>query len=181
MASHSQSLILVWRIAEAEARHRNASEIDTIYFVIALAKAVDVELSELIPSDTPERQATLEECLRELRRVRQVFSAVQIDTRDLRHRLRDRCAKDLPTGVADKFLHRTDAARAVFADAEAFADFAKANVFPIHLLYAVCIAPGKQISDVLQEVNTNVSRLRTAAKNEMLRGGRTIGSAVHLS
>jgi ATP-dependent Clp protease ATP-binding subunit ClpA len=179
MNRHSQSLLLVWKIAEIEARQLNATTIETSHLLIALAKAVDVDLAGLLSADTRQRDNILEECLREIRRLRQVFEKAHTDVKKLRRQLRTKCKKAAPVRVPEEFLHRSDAARAVFADAEAFADFSTVDAYPIHLAYSVLIAPSNEIDEVMRDLAIDQSRIRQVAKDEMLRGGRKIGSAIN--
>jgi hypothetical protein len=41
---HSSSLILIWRIAEFEARHLNASTIEPTHLLLGLCKVVDLDM-----------------------------------------------------------------------------------------------------------------------------------------
>src|SRR5438128_8871743 len=132
MSQHSQSLLLIWRVAEFEARHANSQDIEPVHFLIGLCKSVDLDLAALLPKSTNDRDAVLEECLHEVRRLRRVFEVLQIDPAKLRRRLRSISKRNDSAQLPDTFLHRSNAARAVFADADAFADFATSPVFPIH-------------------------------------------------
>src|SRR5208282_5439216 len=136
---HSHSLLLAWRVAEAEAKRLNAPEIEPIHLLIGLAKAVDLDLPALVSKDTPDRDAILEELLREVRKLRTIFSTAQVSARALRRKLRG-------TPLDQRFhlpdadtLHRSTAARKVFTDADHFAQLAGSIVYPAHLLYAVLL------------------------------------------
>ena len=181
MSRHSQSLLLVWRVAEVEARQANSKEIEPVHFLIALCKVVDLDLPALFPKSTHERDAVLEECLHEVGRLRRLFEVAAIDAPIFRRHLRSRCKKESRAAIGEEFLHRSDAARAVFADAEAFADFATVQVFPIHVAYALLIAAGPEIGQTLDQCGIDQNRLKHVTKDEMLRGSRRVGSAVHLS
>lgn len=181
MSQHSQSLLLVWRVAEVEARHANSKEIEPAHFFIAICKVVDLDLPALFPEATTQRDAVLEECLHEVGRLRRVFEFAHIEAANLRRRLRSECKHKNDTTLGDEFLHRSNASRAVFADAEAFADFATVPVFPIHLAYALLVATGPKIEGTLRHCGIDEIRLKHATKDEMLRGSRKIGSTPHLS
>ena len=45
---HSNSLILVWRVAEFEARHSKASTIEPTHLMLGLCKVVDLDLPEFV-------------------------------------------------------------------------------------------------------------------------------------
>jgi hypothetical protein len=181
VSQHSQSLLLVWRVAEIEARQAKSKEIAPTHFFIAICKVVDLDLPALFPEARPERDAILEECLHEVGRLRRVFELAHIDAASLRRRLRSQCKQENHAVQGEEFLHRSNAARAVFADAEAFADFASVPVFPIHLAYSLLIALMPDTQETLRQRGIDEAGLRQVVKDEMLRGGRKIGSKVHLS
>ena len=56
---YSNSLILVWRIAEIEARHLKSSAIEPAHVLLGLCKVVDLDLSELVSKDIPQRDTVL--------------------------------------------------------------------------------------------------------------------------
>ena len=181
MSQHSQSLLLVWRVADFEARQANSKEIEPVHFLIALCKIVDLDLPALFSKSTSGRDAILEECLHEAGRLRRVFEMTGIDPARFRRRLRSKCKPQDRVTVGEQFLHRTHAARAVFADTEAFADFASSAAFPIHLLYSLLIAPGLNTEEILRQCAIDELRLKQVTKDEMLRGNRRAGSAVNLN
>jgi len=181
MNRHSPSLLLVWKVAEFEARQANSKEVEPVHFLIALSKVVDVDLPAFFPKSTPDRDAILEECLHEVGRLRRVFEVSQINAAIFRRRLRSNCKRQNSVPLGQAFLHRSDAARAVFADAEAFAEFATSAVFPIHLSYSVLIAAGVDIEETLRKCQIDETQLKQVTKDEMLRGSRRAGSAINLN
>jgi len=50
---HSPSLILVWRVAEFEARHAKASTIEPNHLLLGLCKVVDLDLPEFVTKIPP--------------------------------------------------------------------------------------------------------------------------------
>ena len=92
---HSASLILVWRVAEFEARHAKASTIEPTHLLLGLCKVVDLDLPEFVAKDAPDRDEVLEELLREVRRLRTVFRAAGLD------------AKTVPPQIAPGFARTT--------------------------------------------------------------------------
>ncbi len=165
---HSNSLILVWRVAEAEARHLNASTIEPVHLLLGLCKVVDLDLPELVSKNLSERDEFLEECLREVRKLRTVFRVAGVDPKVLRRRLR----RAHPTGrfslAESKRLSRNSAAKEIFADAEHFAQVSNGAVYPAHLLYATLLAEDKDRDATLAELKINKKRLLTVAKRDVL-------------
>ena len=181
MNGHSQSLLLVWKIAEIEARHLNADKIEPLHLVIAICKAVDLDLPAVLSKLTPDRDDTLEESLREVRRLREVFRVSNMDAKKVRRQLRSKCKRSVRSVAEAGFLHRSDAARAVFADAEAFADFSTVAVYPIHLAYSLLVAPPPELDETLKEFGIDQARLRQLTRAEMLNGGKPDGNAFQLN
>src|SRR5260221_6710788 len=70
---HSDSLILVWQLAELEARHLNSPTIEPTHLLLGILRSVDVDLLALFANHSPNRDEILEEALREVRRLRTVF------------------------------------------------------------------------------------------------------------
>lgn len=166
--SHSNSLILIWRVAEFEARHQNASTIEPTHLLLGLCKVVDLDLPELVSKDSPDRDEVLEELLREVRKLRTVFRAAGLDARTFRRRLR-RTAPERRFSLAEsERLRRSSAAKQVFVDAEHLAQLGTGTVYPVHLLYATLLAEDKYRDAMLTELNADKRRLLTVAKREVL-------------
>lgn len=168
--SPSHSLLLVWQIAEMETRHLHTEVIAPHHLLIGLCKIVDVDLPSLLPKDAPDRDAILEELLREVRRVRTVFHTTKIDPRTLRRNLRRASEGSHDVALPKGTLHRTTASKDVFADAERFAEVAGSPVFPIHLLYALVLTKDLDRDAVLSDLGCSLARLVAATKQETLRG-----------
>jgi len=172
---HSPSLILVWRVAEFEARHAKASTIEPNHLLLGLCKVVDLDLPEFVTKDAPDRDEVLEELLREVRRLRTVFRAAGLDTKTFRRKLR-RASPERRFALDDsERLRRSSAAKQVFADAEHFAQLGSSVVYPVHLLYATLLADDEHRDATLAELNVEKKRLLTVSKREVL--GKQIGSA----
>jgi hypothetical protein len=169
-ARHSDSLIFVWQVAELEARRLHAEFIEPNHLLIGLCKIVDVDLPLLVTKETPNRNDVLEELLREVRRVRTVFRTAGVDACTLRRRLRRTCEGSHDALVPKGRLHRTQASKDVFADAEHFAEIAGSAVFPIQLLYALLLSKDGERDEVLSDEGIAVKRFQDAAKRETLLG-----------
>jgi ATP-dependent Clp protease ATP-binding subunit ClpA len=168
---HSTSLILAWRIAELEARHLKAAFLEPSHLLLGLCKMVDLDLTTLVPKETPNRDAVLEELLREVRRLREVFGKADFDARRFRRRFRQ-VLTVLTTGSsvmeARGRLHRTDDAKDTFAEAERMACLGDGTVFPVHLLHALLAAQDAARDEVLTELGIDKGRLREAAKRGVI-------------
>jgi ATP-dependent Clp protease ATP-binding subunit ClpA len=165
---HSSSLILIWRVAEAEARQLSAQEIEPIHLLIGLCKVVDLDLTALVSNETPDRDAILEELLREVRRVRTVLYTAQVDARALRRKLRGPPMDERFSMAESESLHRSTSARMVFADAEHFAQLAESIVYPAHLLYAVLQHEDAKCHEIFQELGVDKARFQEVAKREVI-------------
>jgi ATP-dependent Clp protease ATP-binding subunit ClpA len=138
--------------------------------LIGISKVVDLDLPSLVSKDTAERDAILEELLREVRRVRTVFRTAGVDACILRRRLRRSCEGSREASVPKGPLHRSQASKDVFADAEHFAEITGTAVYPIHLLYALLLAKDTDRDDVVSDAGINRKRFQDAAKRETLFG-----------
>ena len=173
---HSHSLILMWRLAELEARQLNASTIEPTHLLLGLCKSVDLDLPALVPKDSPDRDEVLEELLREVRRLRTIFRAADLDARIFRRALRSKSGGNRVAPSETQCLRRSKAAKQVFADAEHFAEMANSAVFPVQLLYAVVCIEDETRDDLLDQQCIEPSRLRKVAKREIIplwQGDRT--------
>jgi hypothetical protein len=65
-------------------------------------------------------------------------------------------------------LHRSSAAKQVFADAKHFAQLGNSTVYPVHLLYATLLAEDKRRDATLAELNADKKRLLIVAKRKVL-------------
>ncbi len=168
-ARHSNSFILVWHVAEFEARQLNASMIEPTHLLLGLCKIVDIDLLEVIPRNASNRDEILEESLREIRKLRTIFRVARVDAKTLRRRLRREPA-DMRISAAEKrnCLRRSVDAKDVFADAEHFAEATNGPVYPVHLLYAVLLSQDKDRDSVLAEFKIDKRRWLRVAKRQVL-------------
>lgn len=165
---HSASLLLVWRIAEFEARHLNASRIEPIHLLLGLCKVVDVDLPELVSKDIQDRDEVLEESLREVRRLRTIFRVAGVNAKALRRHLRRSSPEGRFSLPESEWLHRSATAKENFADAEHFAQASNQPVYPAHLLYASLLAQDKDRDATLANLDINKKRLLAVAKRDVL-------------
>ncbi len=165
---HSTSLLLAWRVAELEARHLKAPFLEPSHLLLGLCKVVDLDLPTLVPKETSDRDAVLEELLRETRRLREVFRKADFDAQQFRRRFRQVLTTGSSVMAAKGRLHRTDAAKDTFADAERMACLGDGTVFPMHLLYALLAAEDPARDQVLKELGADETRLRETARRGVI-------------
>jgi ATP-dependent Clp protease ATP-binding subunit ClpA len=164
---HSDSLILIWRLAEPEARQLKASSIEPTHLFLGLCKSVDLDLPTLVQKDSPDRDDILEELLREVRRLRTIFRASGLDARTFRRALRRKIGGNRIAQSESQRLRRSKAAKLVFADAEHFAEMANSVVYPVQLLFAVVSIDDEVRDDLLDHLGVEHERLRKVAKREV--------------
>jgi hypothetical protein len=165
---HSASLILVWRVAEFEARHAKASTIEPTHLLLGLCKVVDLDLPELVSKDLPDRDEVLEEFLREVRKVRTVFRVAGLNAKAFRRRLRHASPERRFALDVSERLHRNPAAKRIFTDAERFAQLGSGTVYPIHLLYASLRAEDAHRDTTLATLKIDKKRLLTAVERNVI-------------
>lgn len=164
---HSDSLILMWRLAELEARQLKASTIEPTHLLLGLCKSVDLDLPALVQKDSPDRDEVLEELLREVRRLRSIFRVAGLDARSFRRALRRKSAGNRLAPSEAQRLRRSTAAKQAFADAEHFAEMANSVVFPVQLLYALMSIDDQVRDDLLDQLGVEAERLRRVTKREV--------------
>lgn len=166
-ATKSESVVLIWRIAELHARQLHAEKIEPHHLLLALSKCVDLDLTTLVSKDAANHDEILEQLLREIRRIRTIFRVGNFDARTFRRRLR-KVAPEARFALADtEPLHRSDSARKVFAEAEHFAELSDQVVFPVHLLLAVLFTPDQSSDDVMRELAIDKKHLQEITKREI--------------
>ena len=166
-AKMSESLILIWRIAELHARKLHADMIEPHHLLLALAKCVDLDLTTLVPKDTPNHDELLEQLLREVRRIRTVFRVADFDARTFRRRLRKVAPEARFAMGATETLHRSAVTKKLFLDAEHIAELSGQVVYPMHLLLASLLTQDQCSDDVMREQGIDKKHLQEIAKREI--------------
>ena len=166
--------MLIWRVAEFEARHAKASTIEAPHLLLGLCKAVDLDLPDFISKEAPDRNEILEEMLREVRKVKTIFRSAGLDAKTFRRKLRRTLPEPRFSLEDSKRLRRTSAAKQIFADAEHYAQLGNGVVYPVHLLYAGLLVDDENRDATLASLNVEKKRLLTIAKREVL--GKQMGS-----
>jgi hypothetical protein len=167
IAKHSESLILVWRVAAAEARGLGAPKIEPAHLFLGLCKVVDLEIPDFVSKMIPNRDEVLEEFLREVRRLRSVFKLSCVDPKALRRHLRAAYGKDSLGIVESEPMRRSDSAKHVFSVAELYAEITSFVVFPIHLLSASLSTEDLKRDSAMAAEGIDKDTLVQQAKEEM--------------
>lgn len=165
---HSNSLLFVWQVADLEAKRLHAAFLEPAHLLLGLCKCVDVDVLASIPSSAPQREALLEEMLREFRRLREAFASAGFDAMRFRRHYRT----VLPEGSAGLNpavvrLHRTDAAKDVFMEAEKTLSVSDGVVYPIHLLHALLAEADPQREKAMAAIGLSEARLRKTIKEHL--------------
>lgn len=166
--THSNSLLLVWRVAELEAHNLKAPFLEPSHLFLGLCKIVALDLPSLVSKEMPDRDAVLEELLRETRMLRDIFRKTGFDAKRFRRRFRKALTTGSSVMEARGRLHRTDDAKDIFAEAERMACLGNGTVFPVHLLHAVIAANDATRDEVLTELGVEKVRLVEAAKSGVI-------------
>jgi len=170
MHGSSDSLILAWKVAAAEARAAAHATIRPGHLLIALCKLCDLSSR----SAEPVIQERLREIEPEVGELRQVFTRAGVEVKTFRRRLRAVLGRggEQPSGET---MHRSPEARACFRRA---AEICSAQGAPqtqvLHLLYAICHAreqPWARLFDELGLAPTALLVAVTAALSQPDSGG----------
>lgn len=70
---HTDSLLLVWRLAEIEAINMKSEWIETVHFVLGLLKSADIDIRSLLAKGGHSDQDTIDEIERGIGLVRECF------------------------------------------------------------------------------------------------------------
>jgi ATP-dependent Clp protease ATP-binding subunit ClpC len=165
MIRHSDSLILVWNLAEIEARHKQSSQISPAYFLLGLLKVVDLDVARVVEGWYKERGDSLEEILTDVNAVRSVFSASGAQTKPVRRRLRGFLVDG--TIESPKKLRRDSESRQIFKNAESMDPN---TTRPIHLLVAILSADLDIVSKVLIDSGVDPRQLLNDARALLSKG-----------
>jgi hypothetical protein len=176
-ARHSNSLLFAWQVADLEAKRLHAAFLEPGHLVLGLCKCVDIDVIASFGSSVPNREALLEELLREFRRLRETFVRAGFDAMRFRRYYRT----ILPEGSAGSTppvvrLHRNDAAKDAFAAAERVAGVSDGVVYPIHLLYSLLAESDPQREKAIAAVGSNEARLRQTISEHLFLQNRVIVS-----
>lgn len=169
----SESLMVIWQIAELHARKLQAEKIEPHHLLLALAKCVDLDLTALVPKSTPKHDEILEQLLREVRRVRTVFQKGGLNAKVYRRKLRNEVTQITVSLRGPATLHRSALTKKFFHEAQHYAELSEQVVYPVHLLLAVLLAKVKSSDDLLRELGVDKTQLLKIARDEVFNHGQT--------
>jgi ATP-dependent Clp protease ATP-binding subunit ClpC len=159
MGQYSQSAILVWSIAAAEAQAGNASEIEPAHLLLGLCKFPDLDFDELFAARPAVGPALRHELPAEAACLRDLFQRAGLHQIRFRRRLRALVARSGPGAPAGEVMHRSQESRRVFRRAEQIAIDEPARVEPLvwprHLLQALLEIPNAPWAALLTEMEVH--------------------------
>ncbi|MCK9589646.1 MAG: hypothetical protein M0Q93_09840 [Terrimicrobiaceae bacterium] len=158
MIRHSDSLILVWKIAELEARNLGSREIEPAHFFLGLLKKVDLSIGFVADYFKNGRQDSIEQLAKDVSELKSAFSAGKIESTPTRRQLRS----FLHTGhdSTEGRLRRSIQSRELFRSAESSA---KSAVRPIHLLASLLGQVPKELREFLENIGADQKAFIAAA------------------
>ena len=165
---YSDSFVLMWRLADFEARQLEAELIEPAHLLLGICKSVDVDLTTVVPlaGSLAERDEALEDLLREVRRLRRIFDNCAIDARRFRKAYRARLGRPVSGSPASALLHRSESSHAIFKAAEQLAS--GREVFPVYLFGLVLKVEDPVRDEVLGAQGVQFGALAQAAELEIL-------------
>lgn len=158
MIRHADSLILVWKLAELEARHVHNCRIEPVHFFLGLLKVADVDVVRLAKSWQAEGRDSVERISGDIAALKAVFATSSVETTSLRRRLRHRLSKG---AMKEGSLRRSADSRRVFSAAESRGT---ETVRPCHLLAAILESAVPDIMHVLGDSGVDPELLTRNAK-----------------
>jgi len=166
--NYSSSFVLMWQLADFEARQIEAAEIEPSHILLGVFKSVDVDLTTVVSGggSLADRDESLENMLREVRRLRRIFDNCALDARKFRKCYRDQLGESVSVSSTIGMLHRSEDSHTIFRGAGQLA--AERRVFPVHLLGSVLKVHDPLRDDVLGEQGVQLETLEQATELEML-------------
>jgi ATP-dependent Clp protease ATP-binding subunit ClpC len=154
MAQYSQSLIVVWKIAAAEAHAANGTEIEPAHLLLGLCKLPDIDLEGFLAAQPGAGAMLRSELSREMDGLRAAFQRMALDQARFRRRLRTLVKSPGPPAISDGVIHRSTDSRRLFKRAEEIAriETIATGVRPVHLLMALMESPLQPWSGLLAEM-----------------------------
>ena len=159
----------IWDVADFEARQAESLLIEPCHFLLALFKAVDVDVTTVVQDkqSLAERDLVLEELLREVARLRRVFEYAKVNPREFRHQYREIVASPLSTPSQYR-LHRSPSSREIFKQSQKLARLHHPEILPTHLLDSLLSIEDANRDSVLNRQNIGAENIRHAVRTELL-------------
>ncbi len=162
------SIDICWRLAESEAALAGYQAIVPAHLWLGIAKAVDVDLTQLLAGAPLELRAMHGQIQSDLEYVKNGFIEGGVTPKLLRRTLR----RVLGTmeGNPLRPLHRTPELRKVFFEAERMARGRAAHISPAHLAGVMARIPDEAFDDALVQMGLDADAVRTHLANRFCPG-----------
>ena len=164
MLKYSDATSLVWKIAAIEAQNLKHQEIEPVDLMLALLKAVDIEIEKLADTKSVEAMADLNSGVGELKCIFVESGVMPVKTR---RRLRREAVHHQKTDYKGGVIHRSTRSKDVFKRAENFLSTNEKMIRPIHLLAALLDKAESDLDRVLLLVNFPASLLKALLCNKL--------------
>lgn len=158
MIRHADSLLLVWKLAELEARHLEDGEIKPAHFFLGLLKIVDTDVIKLVEVWQEEGRDSVDQLSNDISALRSLFKDCLVDTTMLRRRLRRRLRRGIKQ--VQGRLRRNDQSRVLFQKAETSSG---GIVRPLDLFVAILEADIPEVTTLLADSGVDRERLSNTA------------------
>jgi ATP-dependent Clp protease ATP-binding subunit ClpC len=162
MPGYSPGVILVWKIAAAEAIAARHEFIDREQLFIGLAKALNA-LDEIDPPDVKEKLAVHEALQNELQGLGDCFRSQTLDLEKACRRARHLAGKGDAPGDGVDMVHRSASCREAFDRAADFAGPGASGIHCLHLLAGLLAQPGVRVAQAIAFGGGDFDKLRDSA------------------
>lgn len=153
MLIHTNSIVLIWKIAGMEASALRHEFIDKEHMFIALCKA-----HELLEGDSLKQlgwEISTDVLKEELSPILSAFEKSRVDPRYLRRRIRALLGKGGFKRPEGAVIHRSEECKEYFNRAEKAAELeGNPFLYPVHLFKVLLLDPGPQIEKALRDLKT---------------------------
>jgi ATP-dependent Clp protease ATP-binding subunit ClpC len=164
---YAESLILVWRLAELEARFLKSSNISPGHLLLGICKCVDVDVVALLPNPCVDRNDRLEDLLKETRQLRELFGQVGFDAKAFRRTFRPTCMGTRSRVSEATRLPRTPESKGAFKCAEKWASISSSKTLPIHLLHSLLRIENSRRDHLMKCQGVNLRSLKQAVRDHL--------------
>lgn len=161
---YSQSLLLVWRLAEFEASHLEAGALEPEHFFLGLLKLAELDVFALLEERTALSPADLRSEADSVARLRRTFDRSNLDTKRARRQLRGLLVGPSSDDTNPSRLRRSPASREAFDRADSVAAGASAQTLQVlHLLLGILDGLGSEIATAMAAQGVNADRVCSEA------------------
>jgi ATP-dependent Clp protease ATP-binding subunit ClpC len=164
----SDSINILWLLAEREAFSNGFEVILPGHFWIALGKAVDLDLGAFLTNaqdEIKQRETTIKE---EFEAIQKVFSEAGIPAQKFRRSLRTSMGRGEHSN-GQLPIHRGQSVRTAFRRAGRLVQDSETYLLPIHLCYGLMTLSDPVLDTVLEVCGSTASRLKEAITQQIVR------------